>query len=320
MSKEKRYLLESATLIGESANSDGTWKVRIISEGQGSSGFYSRELLENYYHAFSDVLSYKNHPDMFEGPETRDFTMIVGEIVGEAWIEDDERGMAAVYGNYLADPEYRDKLDRYKNKLGVSIYISGEGEFDQDTGNFNVVSFDADDPYRSLDVVLAAGARGKFLESMKKTYARMSAKEASTASVEDTPDTEGLSPMAEKDVLEAISKLTVAVEAMTESKHQEAKAEADNAAAMVDASKQVEAFAAALEAISQAGLLPTQVESLKTRAKAGEDITAAIEEAKAIAVEARTAVQESLDTHDESGRFTEGAGTTYTLRSVGGSK
>lgn len=104
----KKHLLEAATLIGESANEDGTWKVRVISEGKGSSGVYTAELLEKHHSAFDDILSFKNHPVGWDGPETRDFTMISGEIVGKTWVENDERGLKAIYANYRPDPEYKD--------------------------------------------------------------------------------------------------------------------------------------------------------------------------------------------------------------------
>lgn len=165
---DKKHLLESASLVGE-PSADGTWKVRLISEGKGSSGTYPAELLENHYSAFDNVLSFKNHPN-WDGPQSRDFTMIAGKVVGEAWVDTDERGLKAVYANYLPDPEYKDKLERYKDQLGLSIYIEGSGYEDPETGEFIVDWFNPSDPYASVDVVIAAGARGKFMENMRKTY------------------------------------------------------------------------------------------------------------------------------------------------------
>ena len=46
-----KHLLEAASLVGDTANADGTWKVRLISEGRGSSGVYTAALLENHFHA-----------------------------------------------------------------------------------------------------------------------------------------------------------------------------------------------------------------------------------------------------------------------------
>lgn len=299
--------MEAASLVGESAREDGAWKVLIISEGQGSSGYYSRELLEQYHSVFDDVLSFTNHPTGWDGPEDRDFTMIAGEIVGKTWVEDDERGMAAVYGWYLADEAHRDKLERYKKKLGVSIFAFGEGEWDDRTGNFKVLEF-ADDPYTSVDIVLAAGARGKIMESMRKTYAQRV--ENASADSAGVTEEEGLSEMAEKDVLDAIGKLTVAVEALTESGKKEAQAEVDAAALQTAVEAAVKAYADAIAAIDAAELLPSQEADLRDRAAKGEDITSAIESAKVIAKEARDAAgaQAKQTKVAESAQFSESEG------------
>lgn len=303
--------MEAASLVGESAREDGAWKVLIISEGQGSSGYYSRELLEQYHSVFDDVLSFTNHPTGWDGPEDRDFTMIAGEIVGETWVEDDERGMAAVYGWYLADEAHRDKLERYKKKLGVSIFAFGEGEWDDRTGNFRVIEF-TEDPYTSVDIVLAAGARGKIMESMRKTYAQRV--ENASADSAGVTEEEGLSEMAEKDVLEAIGKLTVAVEALTESGKKEAQAEVDanalSTAVEAGIEAGVKAYADSIAAIDAAELFPSQEAELTALAAEGKDISSAIESAKVIAKEARDAAgaQAKQTKVAESAQFSESEG------------
>lgn len=289
---EKRHLLEAATLVGESSRDDGAWKVRLISEGQGSSGFYSRDLLENYYHVFNDILSFNNHPVGWDGPESRNFTEIVGEIVGDVWVEDDERGMAAITGWYLPDPEHRDKLERYKKKLGVSIYAMGEGEFDETTGNFYVTAFE-DDPYNSLDVVIAPGARGKFLESMRKVYESRQS-ESGKPEVTSASDKERITM--DKEVKEALDKLTALLESLVAEKQaaEQAEAQAEADASAVEAA--VSNYDAAVTAIDEAELLPPQVEALRAEARKGKDVTPLIEQAKAIkeaALEAAKSAPES---------------------------
>lgn len=314
---EKRAIFEAATLVSESPREDGAWKVRIISEGQGSSGFYSRQLLENFHQVFNDVLSFRNHPTGWDGPEDRDFTMIAGEILGETWVDDDERGMAAVFGWYLPDEEYRPKLERYKKKLGVSIFAMGEGEFDENTGNFMVTQFD-EDPYTSVDVVIAAGARGKILESAKKIYAhRVENASADSAGVTEE---EGLSEMAEKDVLDAIGKLTVAVEALTESGKKEAQAEVDanalSTAVEAGIEAGVKAYADNIAAIDAAELLPSQEAELTALAAEGKDISSAIESAKVIAKEARDAAgtQAKQTKVAESAQFSEAGDSAHEFK------
>ena len=305
----KRNLLEAASLVSESASEDGTWKVRLISEGKGSSGIYTAELLENHHSAFDDVLSFKNHPTGWDGPETRDFTMIAGEIKGATWVEADERGLKAVYGNYLPDPEYRDKIERYKDKLGLSIFIEGSGYVDEATGDFIVDWFNPSDPYASLDVVIAPGARGKFLENARKVY------DARRSESEKTP---GIPPAERKDneimelekVVEAVEALTAQVTALVADKEsakaQEAQVNAD-AQAVAEA---LEAFESAVKAIDEADLLAPQRESLLSAAKRGEDVAPLIESAKAV----KAAALEAVQVNESHGRdFGGSANKSYTV-------
>lgn len=289
----KKHLLEAASLVSEYASEDGTWKVRVISEGKGSSGVYPASLLENHHHAFDNVLSFKNHPVGWEGPQSRDFTMIAGEVVGETWVEKDERGLTSVYANYRPDPEYAEKIERYKSKLGLSIYIEGSG-YEDESGEYIVDWFNPEDPYGSLDVVIAPGARGKFMESMREFYSANTPenKHPGTRQVENK---EIKMDQELKDALKGISDTLaglVAKEKATEAA--EAQVKADEAAV----TSAVEAYAAAEKAIADAELLDVQVESLRAAAKAGHDVAPLIEAAKAVKDAAVKAVQESA-AHEE---------------------
>lgn len=287
----KKHLLEAASLAAESASQDGTWKVRLISEGKGSSGTYPASLLENHHSALNELLSFKNHPVGWDGPQSRDFTMIAGEIVGDVWIEQDERGLTAVYGNYKPDPEYADKLERYKHKLGLSIYIEGSG-YEDENGEFIVDWFNPEDPYASIDVVIAPGARGKFMESMREFYSaqesdnkRPGARQAEHK--ENKMDKEtleaALKPLADAlAVLDTEKKATEAADA---------QAKADEAAV----TSAVEAYDAKVKAIAEAGLPEVQAESLRAAAKAGHDVAPLIEEAKALKEEIAKSLKESAN-------------------------
>lgn len=273
-----KHLLEAASLVGESASEDGTWKIKVISEGKGSSGTYTAELLENHHAAFNDVLSFKNHPTGWDGPESRDFTMIAGEIKGETWVDTDETGRKAIFANYLPDPEYREKIERYRGKLGLSIYIEGSG-YEDDNGEFIVDWFNPADPYASLDVVIAPGARGKFLESARKAYESVesgSKKPSVTSAVEERK------LEMEKDVEERFAALESLLTSLV-AKEEKATAEAAQVTADAEAGKiAVEAYDAAVTAIDAAELPEKVVESLRAQAKEGHDVTAQIEQAKAM--------------------------------------
>lgn len=309
--KTTKHLFEAATLVSESASEDGTWVVQLISEGKGSSGTYRTELLENHYHAFDGVLSFKNHPMWYEGPETRDFTMLAGQVVGETWVDTNKQGKRAIFANYLPDPEYKDKLERYRDKLGLSIYIEGSGYEDEETGEFIVDWFNPEDPYASVDVVIAPGARGKLTEAMKQTYSRNRENKPSAEASAQEPNERKLrmdeETKAEFSALKtALAGLTEALSGLVTEKQakesEKAQAEADEAAVK----ERVANVTAGLDAIEEAraDLLPSQVESLRAEAKEGKDVAPLIESAKTIAKEAREAFE---------GKTTESASTGRTF-------
>lgn len=281
-----RNIVEAASLVSAPADGD-TWKVRLINEGRGSSGIYSAELLENYGHAFNNSISFLNHPA--DGPEARNFTEIVGRVVGGTWTERDTDGTLGVYANWEPDEDYKRKLEKYRENLGLSIYISGTGS-ENENGDFLVESFDAEDPFRSVDVVIAAGRGGRFelTESVKKMY------ESRRSESDDTPGARQVEEEKESKMDElkaAIEALTAQVATLvTEKKNAEAaeaQVEADKAAV----TSAVEAYDAAVKSVHEADLLDVQRDAILEAAKRGEDVTSRISEAKAVKDAALNAVR-----------------------------
>ena len=295
-----KSLLESATLV--ETTSEGPWKVRLISEGKGSSGIYSAQLLEKYHAAFDGVLSFENHPIGWDGPETRNFTQIVGKILGETWIETDDRGRVGVYGHYDPDPENRDRLARYKENLGLSIFIEGDGHANED-GDFEVDSFNEHDPYASIDVVIAAGRGGRFEESLKNMYAnrRTENKPTTESSVEELKETD----MDEiKELTAVVSALATKVETLVSAQEAKAVEEAQLKVDTEAVEKAIEAYAAQDVAITAAELLPTQANALRAEAKRGVDVAPLLEKATKERDEILAEATKRLDeTKDPEGRI-----------------
>lgn len=303
MNTQHVNLLEAASLASDAPNEDGTWKVRLISEGKGSSGIYTAELLEQHHHAFDDLLSFKNHPD-WDGPQARDFTMIAGQILGETWIEKDERGLTAVYANYLPDEEYRDKLARYKNKLGLSIYIEGSGFYRENadgTEDFVVDWFNPEDPFASVDVVHAPGARGKFMESMRKTYDSNRKVESKEPTVKSAEEENGVKM--DQEMKDAFKSLTDLVSTLVAEKEARTNAEAQATADAAAVAAAVESFATAAKAVEDAELLDVQRDAILEAAKRGEEVAPLIESAKAIRDAAIEAAKAKADEDAGTGRI-----------------
>lgn len=290
-----RNLLEAATLV-ESDTSAETWKVRLINEGRGSSGYYSADLLENYRHTFDGVLSYINH---VEDPTTRNFMEIVGAVEGETWIETDEDGKVGIYANWRPDESYREKLARYSDRLGLSIFVSGDGEMRE--GVFHVTEFDATDPFRSVDVVIAAGRGGRFeiSESLRESY------ESRRRGSENRPGARQAEQKKEitmdEELKEALKGITDALAVLVAEKKTAEAAEAQVEANEAAVTSAVEAYAANVKAIDDAELLDIQRDELLEAAKSGADLTDRIAKAKAVkeaALEAAGRITESAGARD----------------------
>lgn len=298
---KKKNLLEAASLASDAPAADGTWKVRLISEGKGSSGTYTAELLENHHKALDNLLSFKNHPTGWDGPQERDFTMIAGKVLGETWVERDERGLTAVYANYLPDPSYKDKLERYKDQLGLSIYIEGSGFYRENADGseeFVVDWFNPEDPYASVDVVIAPGARGKFMESLKKSYdtARKQESENPSSAAGQENEGEGM------DLEKAVADLTKMV---TELYEVDKAKQADAAQATADATAvaaAVEAYDASRKLVDEADLPESVRNDILESAKAGKDVAPLIESAKSIKAAVIEAAEGKLVESGSAGR------------------
>lgn len=151
----------------------GIFRMRIITEGQGSSGYYTRDLIEKYGTAvFTEgTLSYANHSTEKELSEGRDITKIVGKLHSDSVVEDDENGKAELWAEYKVRPEWVDFVEEFKDSIGASIFVTGEAKEGEIDGvkTMIVESLDADDPYKSVDLVAAAGRGGK-IERMLEAY------------------------------------------------------------------------------------------------------------------------------------------------------
>lgn len=281
-----KHLLEAATMASTEPSADGAWTVRLISEGRGSSGVYTRQLLENYHHVFEDVLSFLNHPT--GSVQERNFTEIAGRIKNVRFTVEED-GVGAVYGDYLPDEQYVEKLSKYRDKLGLSIFISGTGSVEESTGDFIVESFEEDDPFASVDVVIAPGARGKFMESMQQVYsARVEEKDSGTRQMNENKETK-----MDQELKDAFASITALLTPLVTAKEATDAAEAQVKADEAAVTSAVESYDAAIKLIDSADLLPVQVESLRSAAKAGQDVAPLIEAAKAVKAEAIKAVTES---------------------------
>ena len=151
----------------------GVFESCILRSGWGSSGYYSPELLKEYGPSVfrAGRPSFANHPTEAEFNNGRDITKIMGRLVTDAEFREDENG-ASIWANIKVNKDWAEFVEEYKDTIGLSIFASGsvqeDVEVDGRTGTV-IESLDADDPYTSVDFVVAAGAGGK-VERMLESF------------------------------------------------------------------------------------------------------------------------------------------------------
>ena len=154
-------------LVERAVRKDHTVPVKIIQPGWGTSGHYSKDVLErDGPNVFRKGLKmYWDHPTQREAAERpeRSLRDLAGELVSDAaWREDGPAG-AGLYADAKVFEHFRSAVDDLAPHIGVSIRARGTvkpGEADGREGNLVTAITDA----ASVDFVTVPGAGGKVLE------------------------------------------------------------------------------------------------------------------------------------------------------------
>lgn len=279
---------ESGTITHDKTTN--SFRVRLIREGSGSSADFPRSFFvaENAA-ALAGALSFPNHPADLERPERRDPLSAIGSIGENITIEEHD-GEMSFWGEYIpakSKPQIAEYLNEYADKLGLSIYMDSDGHPDPVTGKHVAESLVATDPYKSVDLVVAAGAGGKFDRKLAESLRRIT--EASA-----TAEEEEVTQMEIKELAESFEKkfdgLTKVVEGLVKTLEGKAKAELQVEADTTAVEKAVESrlgdYDKAVGLISEAKLTESQSASLRALALKGEDVVPHIEAAKKVLAEA----------------------------------
>lgn len=293
-----KRIFESGTIVRDTASK--SFRVCLITEGIGSSAEFPREffIAENAKE-LAGALSFPNHPLNLERPDHRDPLSAIGHIGENVTIEEHE-GKLGFWGEFIpskSKPQIAEYLNEYAAKLALSVYADSDGHEDAATGRWIAESITPNDPYRSVDLVIAAGRGGKFDTRLAESYRRVV--EASASAEENEEDTMELKDV-QKVVDDAIAPLTKLVESLAAAKTEDAvkaaQVTADETAAAQLAEARIENYDKAVGLISEAKLTESFDSKLRGLAKGGakiEDITTEIEEAKKIISEARAGLEEN---------------------------
>lgn len=292
------YVQEAAKLSAR--NDDGTYDVVIITEGTGSTGVYSGDLMRDDQAAlFENAPSFMNHPIDPSKPYQRDVMSISGRFFNlRAGVSE---GKKAILAKFKPRSEYVSFLEEFSDVLGLSIFSLANGEEKDDSGRLIVESFADEDPYRSVDIVVAAGRGGKFAraeESARAIEASLGTPEgnqpASTSAAGPTQKKESMDPKDVQAVAEALGTVILngikpLTDYVTEHKTAAEAAKGDQPDTKTVIAKAVADTAAVEELKLTSATLKT---SLLEAISRGEDIAPAIEFAKKVAAESATAKPE----------------------------
>lgn len=158
-------------LIEAKTDDKGTIPIKIIDPGWGSSGYYSREVLQQAVNArvyAAGLQMYWNHPsksDEKERPE-RDLRDLAGVLTEDAqWQETGPKG-PGVYARARVFSAYRDAVAEMGPYIGLSHYVWGEsklGEVEGQKGDIITRIVAA----RSVDFVTVPGRGGAIAEAFR---------------------------------------------------------------------------------------------------------------------------------------------------------
>lgn len=162
-------LYESGSLV-ESSKTPGRFRIRILTEGEGSTGVYSRQLIEDYANVFAGRPMFGNHPKDPNKPWERSPFEIKAKLGSEVEVMEVD-GVVGAYADVVASPEVQKFMEDFHDVIGVSIFASGTGGEKTESGKVIVESFDGSDPYTSVDFVVAPGRGGGVERVMEALHA-----------------------------------------------------------------------------------------------------------------------------------------------------
>jgi hypothetical protein len=166
------------TLQEKAVREDGTVRVKLISPGWGSSGFYSENMLKRdgpkVFKAGTHM--YMNHPTEAEArdrPE-RDVRDLVGTLTSDAVWESASKSNtgAGLYADARVYSQYRSFIDEAAKDIGVSIRASGTGEEGEAERKRGIIVNGLHEAF-SVDYVTLPGRGGQVLslfESAKSKH------------------------------------------------------------------------------------------------------------------------------------------------------
>lgn len=151
------------------------WNVVIIGEGRGSSGYYTRDVLERDTPTAFPVGThvYVDHPtesERWERPE-RSLRDLAGIITETPHWDDEVNGVRA---RIKVSPEWSSYITEFKDYIGLSIRAGAViSEEANDDGTYDILSI-VPSVSNSVDLVTHPGAKGRIVDAYESVRATIS--------------------------------------------------------------------------------------------------------------------------------------------------
>ncbi len=272
------------------------FRVCLIEEGSGSTADFPRSFfVQENADRYAGSLSFANHPPDPENPSTRDPLTAIGRIGDKVTIEEHD-GKLSLWSDFIpaqSKPDVAPYIAEFGHKLGLSVFGQSDGHDDPVSGKWIAESVPDHDPYRSVDLVVAAGRGGKF-EKVVAESLRLLAEASASAEENEESNMEKI-----EEVARDLGALKTIVEALVTKIDGKAKADAqievDTAAVEKAVAESLANYDKAVALISEAKLTESQSEELRALAMKGEDIAPKVEVAKKVLAEALASVKNGED-------------------------
>jgi|SRR5690625_3286924 len=249
---------------------NGRWLVTVAVPGQGSSGYYSEELLREQ----GPRALHPGAQSFITHDSTRNPKDMIGVFPDGGFWNAEERKLQAELEVF---PHWQEFVEAVGPHSGMSLYMHGKSDEDG-----NVLELTPNE-YNGCDLVSRPGLAGSGLD--EKLYESLKA-EAIAKAEED----------------ENMEELTKKVEALTDMFAQfvasQSPKKEDEVSPEDLVAEALNAYQEAIDEIDKADLLPSQVADLRERAKEGKDVAPLIESAKAINAELKAQIEEAAKKED----------------------
>lgn len=297
--EQQSVVLDEAVELAEAVGDDGTFAVKVIEAGWGTSGFYGKDILARDAGAAFPVGThmYWNHPtrrELSERGGLRDMSDLRAVLVESAHWDDAGRKGPGVYARAKVFGPFRDAIREMAPFMGLSIHASGafiEGEADGRKGRI-ITRLDEDrNGLHSVDFVPRAGAGGRMLTmlegAMRGTPGQSSDKEQDDMGEENKQLTEAQSRITalEADIAAKDAKIAEQAQVIGD--------QATKLTEMQQAGEKAKAEALIEAKVEEAKLPPLTAKRVKATLAASLPITEGALDAEALEANIKTAVEEA---------------------------